>query len=231
MTSSKREAPGAKTFFRALSFFAVVALRASVLALPPEEEVKTVIKGARMDVLKKGEMTEFTGGVTLTRGNDFMSADRMVNHEKDGVTQAWGRVYLRRKDPIRGALWETWSDRAVYDSNASSGTLWGNVYMEVRESTPSARTTRVWADRAERNPAQGSLRFTGVYAAKAAGSRAMPAWPKGAKARPRVVQQEGPESRDLAGETVTYFEEGGRVVAEGNVRTAWDKGEANGAQR
>lgn len=194
-------------------------------------EPKTVIKGTRMDVLKKGEITEFRDGVTLTRGNDFMSADRMVNHEKTGVTQAWGRVYLRRRDPGKGVLWEAWSDQAVYDSNEASGTLWGKVFMEVSESTPSVRSTRVWADRAERDAAKGSLRFTGVYPADGSRARLMPPWPDNTPPRPRVVQREPGEARDLAGNVVTYFETDGRVTAEGNVRTAWKRGEADGAQR
>lgn len=210
---------------------ALLLVLPAFLAAAEPEPPKTVIKGKQMVVLKKGEVTKFTGGVTLTRGDDFMSADQMVSNEKTGVTEAEGRVYLRRRDPSRGVLWETWSENGVYDTNLSSGTLWGNVFMEVAESTPSIRFTRVWADRAERNPAAGSLRFTGAHAAAGKGTRRMPPWPAGALRRPRVVQNDGPESRDLAGRTVTYFEEGGRVVAEGDVRTAWDKGERDGAQR
>jgi hypothetical protein len=212
---------------RALAFL----LLAAVCARAAEEPPATVIKGARMDVLQKGEITEFKGGVTLTRGNDFMSADRMVSHDKAGFTQAWGHVYMRRRDPARGVLWEAWSDRGVYDTNVSSGTLWGDVFMEVRESTPSARLTRVWADRAERDPARGSLRFTGAHSGRGPRARSAPPWPPEVSPRPRVLQAEGPETRDLAGETVTYFETDGRVVAEGGVRAAWDDGRDHGAPR
>lgn len=201
-------------------------------AAPAQEAApKTVIKGGRMDVLKKGEITEFRGGVTLTRGNDFMSADRMVSREKEGVTHAWGNVYLRRKDPERKVLTEAWSEEAIYDTNISSGTLWGNVFMEISESTPIQRVTRVWADRAERNPIEGSLRFTGAHGGRGSRARLMPAWPRGAAPRPRVVQKDDEESRDMAGWTVTYLEEGGRVIAEGDVRTAWEKKENHGAAR
>lgn len=87
--------------------------------------VKTVITGARMNLIQKGAAVEFTGGVTMQRGPDLLKADRMVSDEKNGLTQAWGRVYLRRDDPAAGARWEAWSEEAQYAKNLSSGTLWG----------------------------------------------------------------------------------------------------------
>jgi lipopolysaccharide export system protein LptA len=217
---------------RAFFLLALAALTGPA-AGAEKEAPKTVIKGARMEVLQKGEVTEFRGGVTLTRGSDFMSADRMVSREKEGVTRAWGNVYLRRRDPERGVLWEAWSDDGVYDTNLSSGTLWGNVFMEVAESTPSTRVTRVWADRVERDPLAGSLRFTGAHAGRGKrGTKLMPPWPDGARPRPRVFQKaEDGESRELAGETVVYYEDGGRLIAQGDVRTAWKKGGGVGPAR
>ncbi len=195
---------------------------AAALSAAPAEKPKTFIQGRRMDVLKKGEAVEFTGGVTMTRGLDFMSADRMVNREKEGLTRAWGHVYLRRRDPDRGMFWESWGDEGLYDSNASSGTLWGRVYVDVRESGETDRRTYVWADRAEYDGAARTLRFTGAYPASGSRAAAMPPWPDGAHPRPRVVQeQEDGKFRDLAGETVTYFQDGGRLDARGDVWTAW----------
>jgi lipopolysaccharide export system protein LptA len=194
------------------------------------DKPKTYIQGRRMEILKKGEATEFTGGVTLTRENDFMSADRMVNYDKEGTTHAWGNVYLKRRDPVKGVLWEAWGDEGIYDSNVSSGTLWGKVIGEVRQSTPTAKLTRVWADRASYDPTNGSLSFVGPPATSGSRSRFMPPWPAGVDPRPRVVETDDEGVRDLWGDHVTYFEADRRVIAEGSVRANW-KGAKNGAAR
>jgi hypothetical protein len=107
-----------------IGLLAVACLSAAPAAEEPGKE-KTVITGERMNLLQKGAAVEFTGGVTLTRGKDLLKADRMVSDEKNGFTQAWGRVYLRRDDAAAGARWEAWSDEAQYAKNLSSGTLWG----------------------------------------------------------------------------------------------------------
>jgi len=100
---------------------------------------KTVIKGSRMNLIRKGEAAEFTGGVTLTRGNDFLSADRMTADEKQNTVHAWGDVYLRRDDPAQDLRWEAWSDEGIYDTQASSGTLIGKKkIVRVKRSSMGA---------------------------------------------------------------------------------------------
>lgn len=118
---------------RRAAFFPVFVSSLWVLSLVPvaagEPEAgsppKTVITGDRMNLLRKGEAVEFLGGVKLARGSDRMTADRMVSDEKRGLTQAWGRVYLRRDVPTEGVRWEAWADEGRYHSPSSSGTLWG----------------------------------------------------------------------------------------------------------
>ena len=102
-------------------------LTASAGAFAAEETAapKTIIKGSRMNLIRKGEAAEFTGGVTLTRGNDFLSADRMTADDAQSNIHAWGHVYLRRDDRVQGLRWEAWADEGIYETKASSGTLIG----------------------------------------------------------------------------------------------------------
>ncbi|MGQ0644599.1 MAG: LptA/OstA family protein [Elusimicrobiota bacterium] len=99
---------------------------------------KTVITGARMTLLRKGEAVEFSGGVKLKRGSDFLSADRMVSEEKTGLIEAYGRVYLKRDSPEEGLRWEGWGDKGAYETKASSGTLRGGKKPARLKRTPLA---------------------------------------------------------------------------------------------
>ncbi|HRY29351.1 MAG TPA: hypothetical protein P5079_04855 [Elusimicrobiota bacterium] len=124
----------------ALAVSVVLGLAIAGLTEEPKPP-KTVITGDRMNLLRKGAAVEFVGGVTLVRGNDFMKADRMVSEEKKGLTEAWGRVYLRRDDPLGGVRWESWAEEGTYSSQISSGTLWGRGKpVKVHRSPLSAST-------------------------------------------------------------------------------------------
>jgi hypothetical protein len=257
---------------------AALMLLGSVLSLRAGETLKTLIKGARMDVIKKGEAVEFKGGVTLTRGRDFLSADRMINREGQGLTQAWGHVYLRRLDPTGTLVWEAWGDEALYDANASSGTLWGRggacrakrssltggpataplflesdkltffelaekpaaatqaratgrVYVDYTEPAAGGRRTRVWSDRADYDGAGRKIRFEDPYPAGGPRASDRPPWPEGAKPRVRVWQQEGASGRDIAGDSVVFFESDSRVVVEGNVMAYLEGDKTDAAPR
>ncbi len=108
---------------------------------PPPAEPKTVITSRIVRVVDKGRAVEFTGDVKLTRGDDFLSADRLVTEERNTIAQAWGRVYLRRNLPAESAQWESWGDQGVYDTQTASGTIWG---LEG----PARATRGLTADRA-----------------------------------------------------------------------------------
>jgi len=114
------------------------------LAVPAEvaastEPAKTLISGRQMNLLNKGDAVEFVGGVKLVRGNDFLSAERMVSEEKKGLTHAWGDVYMSRRSTETGVVMEAWADEAEYDSNSSSGTLWGHERVARTRRTPPPR--------------------------------------------------------------------------------------------
>lgn len=100
------------------------------------EGVKTVITSKSARVLRKGDSVEFTGDVQLTRGHDFMSADRLVTEDNNNVARAWGKVFFRRDGPGEPICWEAWGDRSVYNSAASSGTLWGESQPAHARRTP-----------------------------------------------------------------------------------------------
>ncbi|HOW28796.1 MAG TPA: LptA/OstA family protein [Elusimicrobiota bacterium] len=99
------------------------------------ETPKTVITGGRMNILEKGDAVEFSQGVQMTRGRDYMTADRVVYEEKQGRVRAWRgddeskRVYLRRDVQEENLRWEAWADEAVYDTAIGSGTLIGRTQL------------------------------------------------------------------------------------------------------
>jgi lipopolysaccharide transport protein LptA len=117
---------------------ALFAAFTSAWAAPQD---RTVITSRSVRVLDKGRLVEFTGDVRLTRGSDFLSADRLVTEEERDFARAWGHVVLRRDDASTGTRWEAWGDRADYSPEASSGTLWGDA--------APVRARRYAADRGE----------------------------------------------------------------------------------
>lgn len=121
-----------------LLLFGAASLAASDVSVARSTETpKTIITSQSARVIGKGQSTEFKGDVKLTRGNDFMSADRLVTKDNNAIAQAWGHVYFRRdgfQEPVR---WEAWGDRAVYETTIASGTLWGETRMARARRTPN----------------------------------------------------------------------------------------------
>lgn len=108
---------------RAAAFLLLAAWAAAGAAEP--DPPKTVITGDRMNILDQGDAVEFTGGVKMVRGDDTLTADRMVSDEKNKTVRAWGRVHWRRDVPLEGIRWDVWGDEGFFDSANSSGTLRG----------------------------------------------------------------------------------------------------------
>jgi len=92
---------------------------------PPVASPKTVITSREMRVTRRGEALEFVGDVVLRRGNDVLTADRLMTQEKNTVAEAWGNVHLLRRFPLEKGEWEAWGDHGVYNTESSSGALWG----------------------------------------------------------------------------------------------------------
>jgi hypothetical protein len=109
---------------------------------------QTTITGKKMTLLTKGRLVGFVGDVKMTRGDDFMSADRMVTDEQNNTSHAWNKVYYRRDDPVTRVRWEIWGDEALYDTGFSSGTLWGTGKRPVRVKRtmlpPAAKDETLW---------------------------------------------------------------------------------------
>lgn len=118
-------------------FMAVTAAAEDLAVVRSTDLPKTVITSQSARVLGKGQSVEFTGNVTLTRGNDFMSADRLVTEDNNNVARAWGQVFFRRDGAEEPVRWEAWGDRAVYDTSLASGTLWGESQPARSRRTPN----------------------------------------------------------------------------------------------
>jgi hypothetical protein len=108
-----------------MTFPGVLVWGIVVAAGAAESVPKAYISGREVRVLRRGQAVEFTGGVVLTRGTDSLRADRMISEETTKIARAFGRVHLRREDPVAGVRWDVWGDRGVYDTLTASGTLWG----------------------------------------------------------------------------------------------------------
>jgi lipopolysaccharide export system protein LptA len=99
-----------------------------------------------MKLLNKGEVVEFVGQVRLTRGPNFLSADRMMSQEKEGTTRAWGNVYMRRDISLENFRWEAWAEEALYETSPSSSsvTLWGRQEPARARRSPLAENGHGW---------------------------------------------------------------------------------------
>lgn len=136
-----RRAEERNGFTGRLLFFAVLAVAGEAAAGGPDVGVSTaapkaVITSRSVRVLDKGGRVEFTGDVKLTRGDDFLSTDRLVTEEATNVSRATGHVYFRQENAGEGVRWEAWGERGVYDSEVASGTLWGNSPPARARRTP-----------------------------------------------------------------------------------------------
>ena len=139
---------------------ALVALVWAAVAAAQESPVvstgaTTVITSDKVRVLGRGDSVEFTGRVSLARGGDRLTAQRVVTTEKNTLAEAWERVYLRREWPGDPARWEAWGDHGVYDTVSSSG------HLRSSGPTPArAKRTPIVED-----PAEGrfELEATDIY--------------------------------------------------------------------
>jgi len=225
---------------------------------------KTVITGQKMNLLKKGEAVEFSGGVTLVRGHDILKADRMISNEKTG----------------KNIHWKAWAEKGIYDSNTSSGTLWGSkkparvkrlslsskknhspylfleadkitfikveltthtnaeavgrVYVEYLEKEPAVRETRVWSNRAYFNGKEDTIRFWEGYLNPLDSPRKNRFRRKGGRSKPRAVQMEEKERRDITGLVLLYDLKQQKLVVENEVKVlivSPDREATHGAER
>lgn len=225
---------------------------------------KTVITSRSARVTGKGRFVEFTGDVVLVRGADTLWADRLITEDNNAFARAWGSVRFRRQsfgDPV---LWESWGDRAVYDTRLASGTIWGDasvararrspegdpslrggvvdveapvitlariatgpvvsdgaaglaqarggVYIKSVESTPIARVTEVWSERADYNGPEDRFEVEGVFPRPFA-ENASDGFPQ-VLDRPYARQIQGREQRDVEGERIVLHPTAQRVVVE-----------------
>ncbi len=230
---------------------------------------KTVITSRSARVLGKGRTVEFTGDVVLVRGADTMWADRLVTEDNNAFARAWGNVVFRRQSEGDLVRWESWGDRAVYDTRLASGTVWGDakaararripvgdptlrggvvdveapvitlartatgpvvsdgaaglaqarggVYIKSVESTPTARVTELWSERADYNGPEDRFEVEGVFLGKwesAEGEEGLPPTLDRSYAR----QSQGRDQRELEGERIVFHPAARRVVVERRAR-------------
>jgi lipopolysaccharide export system protein LptA len=124
---------------------------AALLAAPASHSVDTTIKGARMELVDKGEEVVFTGGVRLERGTDTVIAKTMRTNKARDRVAVKGDVRLTRLTSAT-ETWKAFGDSGFYNTKDGTGYLVGAVKRahmtrtEVLSST-SSRYSEIYADR------------------------------------------------------------------------------------
>lgn len=119
---------------------------------------QTTIEGGRMELIDKGEVVLFKGGVTLRRGNDVLQAAQMRTTRKKDRISANGNVRLFRRLSSTQTL-KGYGQNGFYNSKTGDGYLVRGrkparlIFVEVLSSTRTRRTD-IFSDRIdfEQNP-------------------------------------------------------------------------------
>lgn len=203
--------------------------------------VDTTIKGGRMELLDKGTTILFKGGVTLHRGEDVLKANEMKTTNRRDKVEATGNVRLLRT-LARGETVRATGRRGFYDTKTGEGYLVSEgekqahvIYRDVSIST-SPRRVDIFADRIDFARAANE----GVATGDVKGDTTDPAtgekvyfWADKAVYRlgdrqivltgatqPRVQQHTAAGKRQISGETIIYYIDSRRMIADGDAE-AW----------
>jgi lipopolysaccharide export system protein LptA len=133
---------------------------------------ETIIKGAKMEIINKGESMIFSGGVKMLRGDDIVESETMKTNKTRDKIFAEGNVRLFRKTSST-ETWQGFGKNGYFDNQSGSAYLTGNgkqahvIRTEILSST-SSRVTDIYADRIdifkakETAKAQGQVSGIGV---------------------------------------------------------------------
>ncbi len=107
---------------------------------------KTVITGDIMKIKKSGEKTIVEGNATIARGSNTVTSDKMTYYKNNSNVDAKGNVkfYVRDED---GSTIKALSQEAVYNTDNSSGQLWGGRPVIQYNLKNSTDTVYLFADK------------------------------------------------------------------------------------
>ena len=88
------------------------------------EEPKTIITGEQMEMSSGGKIVIFTGGAKVIKGQNELTADKIIQDKKNNRVEASGHVIFKTinkaNEPMRGT-----AEKMVYDISRDSGRLSG----------------------------------------------------------------------------------------------------------
>jgi lipopolysaccharide export system protein LptA len=111
-----------------------------------KEKEKTVVTGDRMEIKKSGEKTIVKGNAKIVRSSNTVTSDKMTYYKNNSNVDASGNVvfFVNNED---GSIIKATSEEAVYNTNDSSGQLWGGrptIEYNLKNSTD---TMYLYADK------------------------------------------------------------------------------------
>lgn len=209
-----------------------------------------------MELVDKGDVVRFIGGVVLTRGNDILRADRMETNKHRDKVFANGRVHLFRK-MLTGEKLNAYGDQGFFNTESGDGYLESRskpahlVYDKVLSST-ATRELDIYADRFDFS----QVRSTGVATGNVTGSTIDPNtgdhfqfWTSSADIDQgdqtvrlygpvvsKIRQETAKGYRTIEGDVITLKSDDRTMLAEGNARAIFyddveKKETARGAHR
>ncbi|MGM0441599.1 MAG: LptA/OstA family protein [Elusimicrobiota bacterium] len=117
------------------------------------------IESSSMDILKKGQVTEFTGNVIITGENYRIKADKAVSYREKNRVEATGNI--RVEYSTKTAKLEGWCDKVIINQVEKDINLYRNVKTVYRSRNSNEnRRVEILARRAFINYSEG---LTAVY--------------------------------------------------------------------
>jgi lipopolysaccharide transport protein LptA len=203
--------------------------------------LETTVKGARMELLEKGEKVVFSGGVVLKRGPDTLKADKMItNKNRDKIT-AKGNVRLKRQYDD-GETWEGYGKKGFYNTKKGEAYLEGGlkrahvIYTQVL-STSATRVIDMYAKRfdfyQENRKAVGTKKVYGTsvdpetkdlyefWSDRAVYEDSEGKITLSGDKQPRVRQSQGSEEKTIRGDVIYYYVDTEKFISEGNAQAVF----------
>lgn len=203
--------------------------------------VDTQIKGARMEIINKGETVIFSGGVRMTRGTDVLTAKKMTTDKKRENINAIGNVKLTRTLP-QGEKWQGFGKKGFYNTVKGTGYLLGGmkkahvIYTEVLSSTMT-RKIDIYSQRfdfsrpKEKSVAKGKVygksrdpetnELHEFWSDKAEYFRGEKKITLSGKSQPKVRQSKGKTEKIITGDVIFYYIDTERFVSEGDAQAVF----------
>lgn len=208
--------------------FAFVLSLSAFSPVTAEEEAKTVITGAEMEITKGGKVVVFTGGAKVEKGPNTLTADRIVQDKKKNRVSASGGVVFttinKDMEKMRGT-----SDKAVFDIDAEKGELTGKrsevkYYAKTSTGPIILRANSIAFDtKKDEMYAKGSVEIiTSSITAYAPYAEFIQKKKNiiltGKRPQPLVIYYEKGKPNKYRADRITFIGGGDRIKLEGNVK-------------